>query len=65
MGGSSWNQLFGSINEKIIIETMDTMDTMDSNGLEDTVFIYVNLDDGWERYKGPQSGNLGPIEAGP
>lgn len=36
---------------------------MISNGLKDAGFIYINLDDGWQRYKGNRSAHR--LEADP
>lgn len=60
MGWSSWNQFGDLIDENLI---KSTIDAMISNGLKDAGFVYVNLDDGWQRYKGPRSAN--PLEADP
>ena len=60
MGWSSWNQFGEEINEQLVI---DTIDAMVSNGLRDAGYVYVNLDDGWQRYKGPR--NQFPLEADP
>ncbi|TGO68423.1 hypothetical protein BOTNAR_0025g00550 [Botryotinia narcissicola] len=60
MGWSSWNQFGDLIDENLI---KSTIDAMISNGLKDAGFIYVNLDDGWQRYKGPRSAH--PLEADP
>lgn len=49
MGWSSWNYYGDRINEKIII---DTIDKMVSLGLRDAGYTYVNIDDGWQKYKG-------------
>lgn len=49
MGWSSWNNYGDRINEKVII---DTIDKMVSSGLRDAGFIYVNIDDGWQKNKG-------------
>ncbi|KAG9237373.1 glycoside hydrolase superfamily [Amylocarpus encephaloides] len=62
MGWSSWNQFGDSINETLIKETIDTME---KNGLKEAGFTYVNLDDGWQRYKGNRKDHPGPIEADP
>jgi len=62
MGWSSWNQFGDLINETLIIETIDMMD---KSGLRDAGFVFVNLDDGWQRYKGNRSYHNGPIEADP
>lgn len=60
MGWSSWNQFGDQIDERLI---RDTIDTMKSNGLRDAGYVFVNLDDGWQRYKGNRSAN--PLEADP
>lgn len=60
MGWSSWNNFGVEINEKLIIETIDTMV---ANGMRDAGYIYVNLDDGWQRYKGSRKDN--PLEYDP
>ncbi|HEX8613857.1 MAG TPA: glycoside hydrolase family 27 protein [Telluria sp.] len=49
MGWSSWNNFGDSIDEKLIV---DTIDAMVANGMRDAGYQYVNLDDGWQRYKG-------------
>jgi alpha-galactosidase len=60
MGWSSWNMFGDQINETLIRETIDVMA---SSGLQEAGFQYVNLDDGWQRYKGPR-GDL-PLEPDP
>jgi alpha-galactosidase len=60
MGWSSWNMFGPNINETLI---RDTIDTMVSNGLRDAGYNYVNLDDGWQRYKGSRGNNS--LEADP
>lgn len=60
MGWSSWNQ-FGDLIDETLIKS--TIDAMISNGLKDAGFIYVNLDDGWQRYKGNRSNH--PLEVDP
>ncbi|KAF4626352.1 hypothetical protein G7Y89_g11811 [Cudoniella acicularis] len=62
MGFSTWNQFGDQISEQLIIETIDTMA---SNGLRDAGFVFINLDDGWQRYPGNRSYHPGPIEADP
>ncbi|WP_353242130.1 glycoside hydrolase family 27 protein [Providencia sp.] len=52
MGWSSWNNYGDRINEKII---MDTIDKMVSSGLRDAGYIYVNIDDGWQKHKGSRA----------
>lgn len=60
MGWSSWNNFGVDINEQLIIETIDTMV---SNGMRDAGYVYVNLDDGWQRYKGSRKDS--PLEYDP
>lgn len=60
MGWSSWNNFGVAINEKLIV---DTIDAMVKNGMRDAGYIYVNLDDGWQRYKGSRRKN--PLEFDP
>ncbi|CZS97507.1 probable alpha-galactosidase 5 precursor [Rhynchosporium agropyri] len=60
MGWSSWNQFGDQIDEALI---KNTMDTMASNGLRDAGYVFINLDDGWQRYKGNRSDN--PLEPDP
>lgn len=60
MGWSSWNQFGDLISESLVKSTIDTMIT---NGLKDAGFVYINLDDGWQRYKGPRSAH--PLEVDP
>ena len=60
MGWSSWNNFGVEINEQLIIETIDTMV---DNGMRDAGYIYVNLDDGWQRYKGSREDH--PLEYDP
>lgn len=52
MGWSSWNYYGDRINEKII---MDTIDKMVSSGLRDAGYIYINIDDGWQKHKGSRT----------
>lgn len=49
MGWSSWNNFGADINETLI---RSTIDALESTGLKEAGYIYVNLDDGWQRYKG-------------
>lgn len=49
MGWSSWNQFGDRINEALV---MQTIDAMVANGMRDAGYVYVNLDDGWQRHKG-------------
>ncbi|MEO9944542.1 glycoside hydrolase family 27 protein [Paraglaciecola sp.] len=60
MGWSSWNNFGVEINEKLLIETIDSMV---ANGMRDAGYIYVNLDDGWQRYKGSRQDH--PLEYDP
>ncbi|KAF2464822.1 glycoside hydrolase [Lindgomyces ingoldianus] len=60
MGWSSWNNFGPDISETLIRETIDAME---KNGLKDAGFVYVNLDDGWQRYKGLRSEH--PLEVDP
>ncbi|KAF2259084.1 glycoside hydrolase [Lojkania enalia] len=60
MGWSSWNNFGPNINETLI---RSTIDLLESTGLKDAGFIYVNLDDGWQRYKGSRADN--PLEPDP
>ena len=60
MGWVSWNNFGDDINEAIILETIDAMV---SNGLRDAGYVYVNLDDGWQRYKGKRTDH--PLEFDP
>ena len=52
LGWSSWNNFGEDINEQLIVQTIDAMV---ANGMRDAGYVYVNLDDGWQRYKGPRS----------
>jgi alpha-galactosidase len=49
LGWSSWNNFGEDINEQLIVETIDAMV---ANGMRDAGYVFVNLDDGWQRYKG-------------
>jgi len=60
MGWSSWNNFGPDINETLIRATIDAME---SNGLRDAGYTYVNLDDGWQRYKGARDEH--PLEVDP
>jgi len=60
MGWSSWNNFAENINEQLIIETIDAMA---GNGMHAAGYNYVNLDDGWQRYKGERRDH--PLEADP
>jgi len=60
MGWSSWNQFGDQINEAIVIETIDAMV---ANGMRDAGYVFVNLDDGWQRYKGARK--IHPLEYDP
>ncbi|WP_051937214.1 glycoside hydrolase family 27 protein [Erwinia sp. 9145] len=52
MGWSSWNYYGDRINEKVIIDTIDKMVSM---GLREAGYRYVNIDDGWQKYKGSRA----------
>lgn len=60
MGWSSWNNFGVEINEQLLIETIDAMV---ENGMRDAGYIYVNLDDGWQRYQGSRIDH--PLEYDP
>lgn len=60
MGWSSWNNFAENINEQLLIETIDAMA---NNGMHAAGYNYVNLDDGWQRYKGARRDH--PLEADP
>ncbi|WP_308910360.1 glycoside hydrolase family 27 protein [Pseudokordiimonas caeni] len=60
MGWSSWNGFGVEINEQLVIETIDAMV---KNGMRDAGYVYVNLDDGWQRYKGSRADH--PLEYDP
>jgi alpha-galactosidase len=60
LGWSSWNNFGEDINEQLIVETIDAMI---ANGMRDAGYVYVNLDDGWQRYKGSRRDH--PLEVDP
>lgn len=60
MGWSSWNQFGEAINERVLVETMDALA---ARGLRDAGYVYVNLDDGWQHWKGSRKDK--PLEADP
>ena len=60
MGWSSWNNYGPDINETVIRNTIDAMDRL---GLKDAGYTYVNIDDGWQRYKGSREEH--PLEVDP
>jgi alpha-galactosidase len=60
MGWSSWNQFGEAISEKVVVETVDAMA---ANGLREAGYVYINLDDGWQHYKGSRKAR--PLEADP
>jgi alpha-galactosidase len=62
MGWSSWNNFADNINESLVISTIDYFV---SSGLKDAGYKYVNLDDGWQRYKGDRKNHPGKIEYDP
>ena len=45
MGWNSWNKFGCSINEKLILETIDALN---SSGLIESGYNYINLDDCWQ-----------------
>ena len=60
MGWSSWNQFGEAISEKVVVESIDAMA---AHGLRDAGYVYVNLDDGWQHFKGSRKEH--PLEADP
>ena len=60
LGWSSWNNFGEDISEQLVVETIDAMV---ENGMRDAGYVYVNLDDGWQRYKG--SRRTHPLEVDP
>lgn len=60
LGWSSWNNFGEDINEQLLTETIDAMV---ATGLRDAGYVFVNLDDGWQRYKGLRSEH--PLEFDP
>lgn len=60
MGWSSWNHYGPDINESVILSTIDAMERL---GLKDAGYTYVNIDDGWQRYKGSRADH--PLEVDP
>ncbi len=60
MGWSSWNQFGDRIDEQLLLQTMDAMA---ANGLRDAGYVYINLDDGWQRHKGARRDH--PLEPDP
>ena len=60
MGWSSWNQFGDRIDERLLLQTMDAMA---ANGLRDAGYVYINLDDGWQRHKGARRDH--PLEPDP
>lgn len=60
LGWSSWNNFGEDINEQLIVATIDAMV---ANGMRDAGYVYVNLDDGWQRYKGTRRDH--PLEVDP
>jgi alpha-galactosidase len=45
MGWNSWNYFFGKVTDKDI---RDSADQIVANGMKDTGYIYVNIDDTWQ-----------------
>ncbi len=60
IGWSSWNNFGEDINEQLVVETIEAMI---ANGMRDAGYVFVNLDDGWQRYKGKRSEH--PLEVDP
>jgi alpha-galactosidase len=60
VGWSSWNNFGEDINEQLLVETIDAMV---ANGMRDAGYVFVNLDDGWQRYKGARRDH--PLEVDP
>jgi alpha-galactosidase len=60
MGWSSWNNFGQDINETLI---KDIIGALERTGLKDAGYIYVNIDDGWQRYKGSRADH--PLEVDP
>jgi alpha-galactosidase len=60
IGWSSWNNFGEDISEQLVVETIDAMI---ANGMRDAGYVFVNLDDGWQRYKGKRSEH--PLEVDP
>jgi alpha-galactosidase len=60
LGWSSWNNFGEDINEQLVVETIDAMV---ADGMRDAGYVYVNLDDGWQRYKGSRREH--PLEFDP
>ncbi|WP_029012774.1 glycoside hydrolase family 27 protein [Niveispirillum irakense] len=60
MGWSSWNNFGVEIDEALVIATIDAMI---ANGMRDAGYIYVNIDDGWQKHKGPR--NQYPLDYDP
>ena len=60
LGWSSWNNFGEDISEQLVVETIDAMV---ANGMRDAGYVYVNLDDGWQRYKGSRRAH--PLEVDP
>lgn len=60
VGWSSWNNFGDDINEQLVIETIDALI---ANGMRDAGYVFVNLDDGWQRYKGVRRDH--PLEYDP
>lgn len=60
MGWSSWNYFGPDINETIVRDTIDAMDRL---GFKAAGYEFVNIDDGWQRYKGSREDH--PLEVDP
>ncbi len=55
MGWNSWNTFANNINEAVVRETADAMV---ANGMRDAGYIYIVIDDAWERKTRDEKGNL-------
>ena len=60
IGWSSWNNFGEDIDEQLVV---DTIEAMIANGMRDAGYVFVNLDDGWQRYKGARRDH--PLEVDP
>jgi len=55
-GWNSWNHYKFNINEDLVKKTANAIV---SSGLKDVGYVYVNIDDGWSRWRDKQ-GHLHP-----
>jgi len=55
MGWNSWNTFATEINEKLILETADILS---SNGMKESGYSYLVLDDAWMAHDRDSQGNL-------